>query len=432
MYSRKNFLQFVAPSVLAFALSGVYTIVDGFFVGRSLGDMGLAAITLGYPIAAAIQAIGTGIGLAGAIRYTILKAQKDDKGLKECFGGTSLLMLLVSLLIMGILLGFLRPLLGLLGAKGEVLQLTTEYIRIIALGTAFQLLATGLVPFIRNMGGAVFAMAAMMAGFASNIVLDYLFVWVYELGMAGAAWATIIGQAVTMMMAVFYLTAKKIGFHLPPRSALLGFFCEIIKVALAPFGLTFSPNITIVLINRFLLLYGSEQSVAVYSCIGYVTSISYLLLQGVGDGCQPLVSKYYGEENMALVRQVRSLAYQTGAAVIAACIVLLFAARNKIGVLFGASSESCQEVAMYLPLFLSTMLFLSFVRITTSYLYATEKTGLSYLLVYAEPVLLLIVLLTVPPMLGLTGVWLAVPLAQLFTWVISVSVKRTSDRCISS
>lgn len=339
----------------------------------------------------------------------ILKAQKNEEKQKECFGGTTLLMIFISLLIIGLLLRFHRPLLELLGAKGEILRLTAEYIQVIALGTAFQLLATGFVPFIRNMGGSVFAMTAMMAVFASNIVLDYLFVWVCDYGMAGAAWATIIGQAITMLMAIVYLAVKKIGFYLPQVSAIPGFFGEILKVALAPFGLTFSPNITVILMNRFLLLYGNEQSIAVYSCIGYVTSISYFLLQGVGDGSQPLISKCYGKKDVNAVKRIRAFAYRTGAAVIAVCMVLLFSVRSKIGVLFGASSESCQEVAVYLPLFLSTMLFLSFVRITTSYFYATEKTGLSYILVYAEPVLLLLVLLAILPILKLNGVWIAVP-----------------------
>ncbi len=91
--------------------------------------------------------------------------------------------------------------------------------------------------------------------------------------------------------------------------------------------------------------------------------------------------------------------------------------------LFGASPEASKEVANYLPLFLATMLFLSFVRITTAFFYATEKTGFSYILVYAEPVLTFVLMLTIPPMIGLIGVWIAVPLAQFITWCISVFAK---------
>lgn len=316
MKGYKNFFRFVIPSVLAFALSGVYTIVDGFFIGQSLGDIGLASIVLDYPIAAIIQALGTGIGLSGAIQYTIMQARECEEK-RTCLGGTTLLMLLASGLITVLLLVFLYPLLHLLGAEREILRLTASYIRVIAVGTVFQLLATGFVPFIRNMGGAVFAMTAMIAGFLSNVFLDYLFVpkW----GMAGAAWATVIGQAVTMLLAVGFFIKKKIGFALPHLSAILGFFGSVGKVAAAPFGLTISPTITIILMNRFLLLHGNEQDVAAYSCISYVVCIAYLLLQGVGDGCQPLVSRYYGENDMMAVMGIRKLAYKTAFA-ISACM----------------------------------------------------------------------------------------------------------------
>ena len=99
MSKRNGFFKFVVPSVLAFALSGVYTIVDGFFIGNSLGDAGLASITLGYPISAFVQAAGTGIGLSGAIRFTILRGQQKEEDAKRCLGSTVLLFALASMLL---------------------------------------------------------------------------------------------------------------------------------------------------------------------------------------------------------------------------------------------------------------------------------------------------------------------------------------------
>lgn len=105
----KKFFSYVIPSILAFALSGVYTIVDGFFIGQSLGDTGLTAITLGYPISALVGAIGTGLGLSGAIRFTILSAQGETEKRQECFAGTTLLMLIVAGLLTAILFAFAEP-----------------------------------------------------------------------------------------------------------------------------------------------------------------------------------------------------------------------------------------------------------------------------------------------------------------------------------
>lgn len=423
----KKFFSYVIPSILAFALSGVYTIVDGFFIGQSLGDTGLTAITLGYPICALVGAIGTGLGLSGAIRFTILSAQGETKKRQECFGGTTLLMLIVAGLLTAILFAFAEPILYLLGARGNMLTLCTAYARVIALGAVFQLLATGFVPFIRNMGGATVAMIAMILGFVTNIVLDYAFVWALNWGMAGAAWATIIGQAVTMVVAVIFFAVKRSGFRLPKLRELCSLWKTVLIVSISPFGLTFSSIITMLFMNRFLLLYGDEQAVAVYGCIGYITAILYLLLQGVGDGSQPLISQYYGEDDRASVRSVRRLAYLTAVAVTVVCMIGVYLARAKVGVLFGASAEANAGVIRYLPLFLAPLLLLAFVRITTSYFYATEKNGLSYLLVYAEPVCTLLTLLLLPPLLKLTGVWLATPIAQVVTFVIAWAAKHRVD-----
>lgn len=124
--STKTFFSYVIPSVLTFALSGVYTIVDGFFIGQSLGDIGIASITLAYPVSALVGAIGTGVGLSGAIRYTILNAQGEPQKPQECFAGTTLLMLLVSGLMTAILLGFTKPVMHLLGAQGETLAFASS------------------------------------------------------------------------------------------------------------------------------------------------------------------------------------------------------------------------------------------------------------------------------------------------------------------
>ena len=256
----KKFFSYVTPSVLAFALSGVYTIVDGFFIGQSLGDAGLTAITLAYPVSALVGAIGTGLGLSGAIRFTILNAQGKTKKRQECFSGTTLLMLIVAGVLTALLFGFAEPILHLLGARGDALGLCAEYARVIALGAVFQLLATGFVPFIRNTGGATVAMIAMILGFVTNIVLDYTFVWVLNQGMAGAAWATIIGQVVTMIVAVIFFVVRKSSFCLPEPWELCCLWKDVLKVSLSPLGLTFSPTITMLFMNRFLLLYGNEQA----------------------------------------------------------------------------------------------------------------------------------------------------------------------------
>lgn len=244
MRDTKTFFKYVFPSILSFALSGVYAIVDGFFVGNSLGDIGLSAVNIAYPIVAFIQAVGTGLGMGGAIYYSIYRAEKKEHEARMFTAGALWLMLISSVILTVLVLLCCNPILQLLGATGNMLALAEEYIVIVTVGTALQIFGTGLVPLIRNLGGSFYAMIAMIAGFITNIILDYLFVWVWGQGVAGAAIATVIGQGVTMLIALVYILRKKQFTLKIPISKAGTVSASILKIGVAPFGLAMSPNIS--------------------------------------------------------------------------------------------------------------------------------------------------------------------------------------------
>ena len=299
------FFKYVVPSVLAFALSGIYAIVDGFFVGQSIGDKGLSAINVAFPVVSLIQSLGTGIGMGGAVLWSVRRGEKD--GSADTYLRATLWMLLFASAFMTAFFFLNEPVLRLFGAEGDIYAYGKEYLDVIVLGSVFQIFATGLVPAIRNNGGATFAFITMLSGFGSNIVLDYVFVWVLEGGTAGAAVATILGQAVTAIEALLYFLIRKLplfgSFRRFGRCA-----ASIVRVGVAPFGLTLSPMISLMLINKFCMLHGGESAVACYACIAYAVTIVQMLVQGVGDGSQPLISTFYGEGSPEKSAKVRFLA----------------------------------------------------------------------------------------------------------------------------
>lgn len=419
MNIRNQFSRNVIPSMLAFAFSGIYAIVDGWFVGRNIGDAGLAAINIAYPIQAIVQAVGTGIGMGGSIQIAVSMGKGDGEEEDRFFGNTMLLLLGACFLTTLLLSLFHLPLLKAFGAEGITLAYGTEYIKIILLGAAFQVIGTGLVPVIRNCDGAVAAMAAMMGGFVTNVFLDWLFISVLSYGIAGAAWATIIGQMVTMLPCVFFLLIKgkmKNWSLLKPIPAVLG---KILSVGLSPFGLTLSPNIVIIILNKGALAYGGAQAVACYAVVSYVVCVIQLLLQGVGDGSQPLIGRYYGAGEKKSVRTVVKMAYFFAFALAMVCMTVIFLLRERIPQFFGVSKEVATEVSRVLPVFLAGFLFAAFLRITTAYFYAVKKNSFAYILIYGEPVLLgLLVFFVLPFFWGLYGVWTAVPVTQAVLAVV--------------
>lgn len=425
----KTFLKYVIPSVLSFALSGIYTIVDGFFVGNSIGDLGLSAVNIAYPIVAVIQALGTGIGMGGAIYYSINKAEKKEAEAKVYTAG-ALWLLIISSIILTCTIFFLNsPLLSLLGASGQLLSLGEEYIAVIAAGAALQVIGTGLVPFIRNHGGSFYAMISMIAGFVTNIILDYVFVWILEQGVSGAAWATIIGQGVTMLIALVYLLRKKQFTLCIPFSKMGTVSASVIKIGIAPFGLAMSPNISLIIINRFSVSYGGEPAIATYACIAYVICIIYLILQGVGDGSQPLISQCYGEKNWTDLKFIRKLAYGFAFLLSVIGCVIMYVTRGSLGVLFGASGEVNMEIVKIMPVFLVSVPFVAVLRITTASFYATEKSTFSYILTFIEPLFMLVLMLILPPLFGgQIMIWWSTVWARILSAILALVLKKHADR----
>ena len=422
----KPFAACVFPAVFAFALSGIYAIVDGFFVGRSIGDTGLSAINIAYPVTALIQAAGTGTGMGGAVMYSVRLAEKRDSEAENFMKGVFFYLALTGILLTVILFPLTDPLLSLMGADGELMKPGREYLSVIVLGSVFQVFGTGVVPLIRNQGKSVQAMYCMIGGFVTNIFLDYFFVWVLRLGMAGAAWASVAGQAVTMAGGLLCMRGQKIPVGIP-RQALSVFF-SIWRIGLAPFGITMCPMISLLLMNRASLQYGGSEGVACYACIAYVITIMYLILQGVGDGSQPLMSRFYGEDNKKEVRITRTMAYAAAAVMGVALAVLLYWCRNGIGVLFGASEIVSLAVGTDLYIFLAAVPFLAFLRVTTAGFYATEQTRFSYMIVYGEPIFLALLLPVLPAWMGLKGVWWSQTGAQILTALMGWGLKLWSDR----
>ena len=425
----KMFFQYVIPSVFSFALSGVYAIVDGFFVGNSIGDLGLSAVNIAYPIVAVIQALGTGIGMGGAIYYSINKAEKKEARAREFTAGALWVLIISSILLTFSIFCFNNVLLRMLGANGQLLALGEEYIAIIALGAGLQVIGTGLIPFIRNHGSSFYAMISMIAGFVTNIILDYLFVWIFEQGVAGAAWATIIGQGVTMLVALIYLLHKKQFTLKIPFSKMGAVFVSIIKIGIAPFGLAMTPNISLIIINRFSISYGGEQAIATYACIAYMICIIYLILQGVGDGSQPLISRYYGEKDFERLKNVRKLAYGFSMILSLVGCIVMYLTREHLGILFGASSEVNIEIAKIIPIFLVSVPFVAINRITTASFYATEKSTFSYVLTFVEPVFMLILMLILPPLFGgQIMIWWSTVFARILSALLAIMLKWHVDK----
>ena len=405
-----RFVKNILPSILSSIVLGTFSIVDGLFIGNKVGDAGLAAINFAYPITAFVQAIGFGIGMGGAVCVSLAAGRGDRAGIRRYVFHTCFALAAASLFWMPLLFFATDRLLVWFGAAGETFAMAKEYAVIILAGTIFQIFGQGLVPLVRNFGYNAYTMAAMSGGFLVNLILDYVFIYRLNLSLAGTAWGTFAAQTFTALLCVAILCKKKYRPHPCIAMREIG---EVCLIALSPFGIFFSPNLVLILINKAASLYGGDVAVAAYTAVTYVTFIGMRLIQGICDGAQPLFSFFEGAQNGAAKRKILGYCWWTvlgaGAALTAACIGL----RSPFSGLFGMSADAIEIFGECMVYLAAPFVAFGCMRVCMSYFYALKKNALAFVLVYGEPLITAIVVFTFPLHYGLVGIWLSAPVSQV-------------------
>ncbi len=414
----RAFLRSVLPALLSSVVLGTFSIVDGLFIGNKVFDDGLSAINFAYPLTAFIQAVGFGIGMGGSVCISLARGRGDGAAAARFLFNTYLALLAVSLVLFPSLYFTSPHILRAFGARGVVLAYAQEYTDVILYGTLFQVLGQGLVPIVRNFGHNAYTMGSMCAGFGVNIFLDWLFIYVFDMKLAGAAWGTFAAQAVTAAMcaAVLCRRAYRPAFRAGARE--LG---ALLRVGLSPFGIFFSPNIVLILINKAAELNGGTVAVAAYTAVSYVTFVAMRLIQGVGDGAQPLLSYFEGRGDMCTKHAVLAYGLVSMAVITLPVTLLCIFLRAPLSGLFGLSQEGRELFSQALLVMILPLAAFGLMRIAMSYFYAQDKNLFSNILVYGEPVIVAAVVFTLPSACGLFGIWLSAPISQVFLALLALA-----------
>ena len=424
----KEYLKYIVPTMITFTLGGVYSIIDGVFVGHAVGDAGLAGINVAFPLVAFIMAVGTGIGMGGGVISSIARGAGNDAKARRAMGTTLTMLALAAVPIMALLFAFAEPICALLGGRGETLAQAVAYTSVIAWGVPFQIFVTGCTPLIRNQGKVAYAMTVQVLAGLMNVALDYVFVILLGMGTAGAAEATVVSQVSAFVLVLGFFLAKRNRIALsdlrPDRRIAL----HALRLGLAPFGLTILPEATVVAINVNLSMYGGEQALAAYAVVSYTACVIQMLIQGVGDGSQPLISKHYGAGDADGVRRFRNTNYLITISLGVLGLGAMYLLRNQVPLLFGASAETAGLIAYALPIFSTAYVFYGFTHASTSYFYAVDDAKASSAIVYGEALLVVLIVFGAAYLFGLDGIWLSVTAVQMVLSVVAGALLRYRHR----
>ncbi|BDE95811.1 MATE family efflux transporter [Raoultibacter timonensis] len=428
----REYLKYIVPTMLTFTLASVYSIVDGVFVGHAVGDAGLAGINVAFPLVALVMAVGTGIGMGGGVISSIARGAGDDAKSRRAVGTTFLMLIIAAVPIMAALIVLAEPILTALGGRGETLDQAVSYISVIAWGVPFQIFVTGCTPLIRNQGKVAYAMAVQVFAGLMNVALDFVFVILMGWGTAGAAAATVASQIAAFVLVAAFFLLKRNRIAMADLRIDKAIAAHVLKLGMAPFGLTLLPEATVVAINVNAVAYGGETAVAAYAVISYTACVIQMLIQGIGDGSQPLISKHYGQGDVDGVRRFRNTNYLIAVSIGILGLAAMFVFREQIPHLFGASGEAASLIAWALPIFSVAYVFYGFTHASTSYFYAVDDARASSIIVYGEAVLVVLVVFGMARIAGLDGIWVSVTIVQMVLACVAGALLRRRHRSRAS
>ena len=303
----KLLLKLSIPTVIAQLINMLYNVVDRIYIGRIPGEGSLALTGVGVcmPIIMIVTAFAALISSGGAPRASICMGKQDNKSAEQILGSCFSLQIVVSIVLTVVLLIWNKDLLMAFGASKNTLGYATDYMRIYALGTLFVQLTLGMNAFITAQGFTTTSMVSVLIGAICNITLDPVFIFVFNMGVKGAALATVLSQAISTIWVVVFLSGKKTQLHL--RKKYMGLkpkiFLPCVALGLATFIMQASESVVTVCFNSSLLHYGGDIAVGAMTILTSVMQFAMLPLQGIAQGSQPIASYNYGAKNADRVKK---------------------------------------------------------------------------------------------------------------------------------
>ena len=419
--------QFAIPSIISMLVGSLYNIVDQFFIGQRVGELGNAATNIAFPLSTSCLALALLIGIGGSSAFNLAMGSGDDKKAVHLLGNAVVLLAGSGLFLSIITFLFLKPLLLFFGSPKAVLPFAIEYTKVTAFGFPFLLLGTGGGHLIRADGRPRMTMVCNLIGAVINTVLDALFVFGLNLGMTGAALATVIGQMVSGIMAIICLMhGKTVSIHKEHLFVKWENVTRIASLGMAPCSNQVAMMVVQIIMNQSLKHYGSHsiygENIPI-ACAGIITKVNMIFMSfviGLSQGLQPIASFNYGAGKKGRVKEAYIKAVSIGAVLaVIAFFMFQFFPRQIISI-FGDGSELYYQFAIrYFHVFLF-FTFVNFMQpITSNFFTAIGKPKVGSFLALTRQILFLLPLILLFPLfLGIDGIMYAGPVADCLAAVV--------------
>lgn len=417
------------PAIVAQVINALYNIVDRMYIGHieGVGPMALTGVGITFPIIMLITAFAAMIGMGGAPLAAIHLGEKNRDSAEGILGNAATLLLILSVVLTAFFLIFQRPLLMAFGASENTIEHALQYMTIYLCGTIFVMATLGLNSFINTQGFAKTGMLTVLIGAVLNIILDPVFIFVFGMGVRGAALATILSQAVSAIWVCRFLTGKKTTIKIKPSRMRLKkeYVVGIISLGISPFIMQSTESLLNITLNASLQFYGGDMAVGAMTIIGSISQLGLMPLMGLTQGGQPIISYNYGARNYDRVRKAYHLmiAASFTLSMVIWAIVEFFP--EVVIAIFTTDPQLSSLTVWAIRIFMMCIGIMGLQTGCQQTFLSLGQAKVSVFLAMLRKLILLIPLILIIPRvtgLGMTGVFLAQPIADFIAVVSTVAV----------
>lgn len=424
------FLRYLLPSISATLVTSIYILADTVMIGKGVGPNGIAAINIVIPMFTIFFGLGLLFGVGGAVLMSMAFGEnKIEKG--QQYFTTSVIAAAIMVLICWLVFGFnLTKLLYLFGATSNTIHLAQEYGIILVRGVPIFMFSSMLQVFVRNDKAPNIAMLGVICGGVTNVILDYVFIFMFKMGMAGGAVATVIGSSITVLILSTHFFSKSNNLKIVKKGFSFERLRKITVNGFSSFLVEISSGVVVCLFNIQLVKYVGDIGVAVYGIISNSSIVAMSLANGVAQAAQPIIATNFGAGNFKRV----NLVCKTGVAVALSIGILLCIIGEAIpNIITAAFVEPTAEI-ISLSVMAIKIYFVSFIAMSVNiffgnYFQSTMNPNYSLIICITRGLLLSSVLvLMLPKIMGVIGIWLVMPIVEFLTIALVIFMKKIENK----
>lgn len=420
--------KFAIPSIVAMLVGALYNIVDQIFIGHSIGELGNAATNVAFPLTTSCTALALLFGIGAAAAFNLSMGRGEKEKALYYIGNAAVLLFGSGLVLCLITQVFINPMLRFFGSPDDVFGYAKEYVRITSIGFPFLILTAGGAHLVRADGSPRYSMMCNLTGAIINTILDPLLIFGFNMGMSGAALATILGQIASCFMVIRYLRKYKAGpltrDHLRPRLQYAGY---AMSLGIAQCLNQLAMMVVQIVMNNSLTYYGA---LSIYgeaiplACSGIINKVGFIFFAvciGIAQGMQPIASFNYGAKQYARVKQVIRLSMTVGLIICTIAFVMFQLFPRQIISLFGSGSELYYDFAVrYFHIYLFFTFINNIQPMSSTFFSAIGKPGKGTFLALTRQIIFLLPLILILPLfMGIDGIMFAGPIADFTAAVIA-------------